>query len=273
MDPSHPILSAERPLAGRSAADALFPLSEDPGHFPAQFLIDNPLAFQEVPRISRDGTLLLSRYFSAVPVARRPDEILVVHRRSSSVVPAGWSGAVATYELTFSPPSRERSRLLVCGVLYPSIHPLERILSSFDEIRAAWQGREVECMWIFGEEPWSAQGAGSYGNRVLSAFFERFGQRARPIGWKEFRNLGSLEDYAFFELDPFPICADSFLTHHLLSRGAVPLIPETQGVRPSSSGPGTLRVPLSEHHFLEIRTPQSWSAQVLERFQEVRARL
>jgi hypothetical protein len=176
----------------------------------------------------RDGLVPLLWFFEQHPSPRKLRSRLWVHEELGRWVPPAWRGHCGTYRLETTP-GRERAAargLLLTGIMMDSYCPLSRLDAHLDSIVARY-GRRLDrmelalfapaCFGQRGETP-----AHEFHAEFMLRLCRKLGSSVRALSWARLEATESWEGFDVIDLTDRHLCADSYLLHLAVSRGANP---------------------------------------------------
>ncbi|HUP58528.1 MAG TPA: hypothetical protein VM598_13810, partial [Bdellovibrionota bacterium] len=147
--------------------------------------------------------------------------------------------------------------VLVCGTFFPGISRLEAAKRKLERVR--WvldslirSGTSVRASFAFTRVDGLGRREASFENELFSTFFELFGDEVEVLSWQEILARPSYLGWRFVELGTPALCAETFLTQHLLSRGAIPALPAYQGLASARAGADWISAPVSPYHEIQL---------------------
>jgi hypothetical protein len=195
------------------------------------FLNDN-LSVQKLNRLPawllRDGLMPLQWFFHSFPKPQGFKSRFYVHEELAPIVPTPWRPFCGTYRLESSnpPPSaREPKGLILAGVVMDAFCGIEHLQKSLDRIiarygKAALASMELLSFLPMDQHSRDLQPQHQYHSEYWLRLCRALGASIKPLSWKELTGLETLADYDFLELNEGLVCADSYLSHLLASKGA-----------------------------------------------------
>jgi hypothetical protein len=188
---------------------------------------------------------------------------LFVHKDLAPFVPNAWRRNAGTYELVslrnedgagHRKPVRQ---LFLGGVFMDTFCSSEGLDAFIDKIEALVPKVELSKAEITLFLPPRLSG---FGNEHLHDFHlnfmiqicKRLGTQMRSLNWRSFEAIPSLQGVDWLELNENLLCADSFLSHSALRRGARLLGENEKNESNSSKESGEEIVRLSPYHGMSI---------------------
>ena len=223
------------------------------------FLADYP-PLSSIPRrrggLARDGLISLLWFFKRNPTPGKFDGNLWVHRSLEAWVPKAWRPLTGTYEIE-SIGTRKTGRtrqFLLLGIGMESYCSLRHLESQLAEIASVLSPAELARAKISAFLPGRYDGFGNehshgYYGEFVRRILGTLGLNVEFIDWRRVEAMASLSGYEVVEFNEKLLCADSYLLHFTLSRGATLFRKPT---RNSSRDRGTL-VQLSPFHGMRLR--------------------
>jgi hypothetical protein len=249
----------EVPLS-RPLAELFWPVALPFEIVPSQFLVERGVGPKPIVQAARDGRFLLERYFREVPRPRGAEERLLLPWRHRQAVPGPWRESVSFYRYSFQGAAASAAAprsVLVCGTFFPGISRIDAVKSRLARVRSALlpllqAGAQVKANFGFTPVDGVSSRETSFENELLSAFFELFGNDVEVLSWQEVIARPNYLGWRFVELGAPALCAESFLTQQLLSRGAIPALPAYQGLASAGAGAEWSSIPVSPYHEIQL---------------------
>jgi hypothetical protein len=193
----------------------------------------------------RDGEVPLHHFFSIHPDPIGVKSKIYVEESLAWLVPRSWKSKTGTYRVVSKKPSKPVDKCMIFGIGSAEVQSLSQLKTRLEsleskKIKALAKELYLPFRWISNNED------ELYPYRCISLLRSHIGQNIRAVNWSQMKLKNSYDGYLFLDLTSRRYCADSYVTHIVLSRGAF---------LPSSLRTGKQScsfVALSPYHGLEV---------------------
>jgi hypothetical protein len=166
----------------------------------------------------RDGVLPLVHFFRANPKPIGLHAKIYLQESLAWTTPRAWRDQVGTYKVVSQEPQGPVKKLVICGIGLHGFHSeieLKEQLAALNRPRIHAMSSEV-CLPMkpveFGRQDFHCE--------YLSTLSLWLGKKYRSVLWTELALKSEFKGYEFLELSARRLCADSYYTHVVLSKGA-----------------------------------------------------
>jgi len=215
-----------------------------------------PLNEKQLPVwMLRDGAVPLTWFFSR----HQPDSVegqILVHADLQHLVPENWAEKVASYR--HRTPANDIESLFMAGPVNERTTSIDELEEKLNSIEAVLGKKKMAAMSVRLYCP-MRDPSDSYPARYMQKIYSAF-KRVTALDWFDVENIGSLKNVGFVELNSGWLFKDSYVQHHVLSRGATLLVQKE-----SSRKKRVQSVPLSRYHSVDIEPLTTRSAAVSEK--------
>jgi len=162
--------------------------------------------------IVRDGRIPLSHFFKAHPEPRGLKAKVYVEATTTDAVPAAWSENTGTYRVVSSQPANPSLHCILAATGSAEFQSQAELLRFLESVRLE-RAREVSLFVpaLFRDFSFHCE------YRIQ---LDRHFNRPESLEWLQLVAKSSFKDCEAIEINNRNICADNFMTHVLLSRGA-----------------------------------------------------
>jgi hypothetical protein len=174
----------------------------------------------------RDGLIPLIWFFKNNPKPLKSwKSRILIHVDLIFCVPPAWIGVVGVYKLLSEEKKGSKSGILLLGLVlheYCSLRTLDSLLSVINanrEFNLVSESSLRALLVVKTDSALEAENSHFHAQYFLK-LFEYFGQSIEILGWPQFQKIGSFEKFRVIDLNDQKLCADNYLIHHALSRGA-----------------------------------------------------
>jgi hypothetical protein len=224
--------------------------------------------------MARDGLIPLLWFFKRNPTPRGFEGDLLVSAEFADYVPPAWTKQVGLFELvsTLGTAVKKPKSLLITGIsmeTYCSIPMLDKIVSGLTKSFGDLKNMNVQTFLPGRFDGWGTENAQDFHLKYYVRLSEAFGGRKiQGLNWTQVEAWGDLTGCAIVDLNEKLLCADSYLVHHAMSRGA-----NYWSLSKSQMSRNADFVRISPFHGLRVQRAvkakawKGWNSHTLERFE------
>ncbi len=204
----------------------------------------------------RDGLVPLSWFFEMHP--KPPVGLktrLFIAEKLSGYVPTAWRKLFGTYRLVSRTPSkriRGAKKLFLASVVLESYCSRESLRQKCQEVRRLL-GPKIASEPHLGFFPIHQELPSAFPSQFIIDICQTIPGTIQAIDWPKFNQSDSLQGYSLFEFNDDLICADSYLSHAVLTRGATLLNSEFHLDSINKIEKGCSYTELSPYHGMIVR--------------------
>ncbi|HEX4922772.1 MAG TPA: hypothetical protein VFV50_01755, partial [Bdellovibrionales bacterium] len=216
------------PTAGDNVCTRLWPVTRD-YYSPVELIFlcqsYDPLRMNQRPLwLARDGLVPLLWFFKMNPEPGLFQQQLLVHESLQSFVPPAWREVTGTYKVVNNPaqPARPATSLLVTSLVSEAYCSAKVLRAELDALKARYGEAGLKNLKKYCFLPWSFHGnKPEFQTEFIIEICRALGaEDLQPLSYARLDAMASFDGTEIVDLNENLLCADNYLVHTLLQRGA-----------------------------------------------------